>query len=332
MAEPSAAHITEGAAVPVEPEAPKRRPWVSFALRIAISLGLLAFLLRRYGGGAILNLLGRERPAYFAAAVVLYVAGQVMSAWRWQLVAALVWIRGPFREFCAYYFIGMFTNLFIPGLVGGDATRALYLGRRHGHLGAAVASAIADRVIGLLAAFWFAAVAAYLVKDLTSIVTRPVILIGVAAFIAYLAMPLLARLFNLIPHRLARFAKLVVVYMHHPIAIVPALALSLILQASLVVCQYLLALGLGLTIPFSFFMLCVLIANVVASAPITLNGLGLREGTYLVLFEMAGLGRADAVALGLLWFAVMMVGGLAGAVPFVATRLPAPNRATTDRR
>ena len=107
-----------------------------------------------------------------------------------------------------------------------------------------------------------------------------------------------------------------------PAALLPAIALSIVLQIGLAVCQYILAAGLGLAVPLSLFILCVPIANVFASLPLTLNGLGIRESAYLVLFGMAGMRKEDAIALGLLWFAATMVGGLTGAIAFVTT--PAP--------
>jgi hypothetical protein len=56
---------------------------------------------------------------------------------------------------------------------------------------------------------------------------------------------------------------------------------------------------------------------------LTLNGLGIRESAYLLLFGMAGMRNEDAIALGLLWFAATVVGGLTGAIAFVTT--PAPS-------
>jgi hypothetical protein len=50
--------------------------------------------------------------------------------------------------------------------------------------------------------------------------------------------------------------------------------------------------------------------------------LGIRESAYLVLFGMAGMRKEDAIALGLLWFAATIIGGLTGVIAFVST--PAP--------
>jgi uncharacterized membrane protein YbhN (UPF0104 family) len=108
-------------------------------------------------------------------------------------------------------------------------------------------------------------------------------------------------------------------YLHHPVTLTLPIAISIVLQVSLAVCQYLLAAGLGIAVPLSLFILCVPIANVFASLPLTLNGLGIRESAYLVLFGMAGMRKEDAIALGLLWFAATMIGGLTGAIAFVMT-------------
>ncbi len=193
-------------------------PYLGFAIRAAVGVAVIVFLIRKAGGRTIVSLLMRERPAYFATAIALYLAGQMMSAYRWQLLAAIVGIRGRFRQFLAYYFIGVFTNLFLPGMVGGDAARAIYLGREHDRMGHAVASTVADRLIGLMALFWFAATVVWALNGgiLPASVTRPVMLLGLAGFAAYLAAPLIARAEHLLPHRLARPMGLVTPYLHRP--------------------------------------------------------------------------------------------------------------------
>src|SRR5215472_12861131 len=114
-------------------EVPRKRlrAWLMFAIKLAAGIGLVAFLLWHYDLRSAFRLMRRERPAFFCATVALYVAGQSMSALRWKLLASLNGFAGRYSEFLSYYFIGMFTNVFVPGLVGGDALRALYLGRRH---------------------------------------------------------------------------------------------------------------------------------------------------------------------------------------------------------
>jgi uncharacterized membrane protein YbhN (UPF0104 family) len=307
-----------------EAPAPAAHPYRAFALRIGLGIGIVGFLLWRYDARPALRTLAHERMLYFGATVALYLVAQSISAWRWQLLAAVLNVRASVFECVRYYFICMFTNVFVPGLMGGDAARAFYLGRRSGKIGEAIASVVADRGYGLLSLLWFAALIALTMNHgtLTPEVIRPVVAIGLVAGAAYLASPLLARLIHLTPRPLRRALGIVAPYLHRPAAVFPAIVLSMVLQGLLAVCQYVLALGLGLHLSLSIFLLIVPISGVLASLPLTLNGLGLRETAYLFLFGMAGVSRDDAIALGLLYFAATMVGGLCGGIAFVTTAVP----------
>jgi glycosyltransferase 2 family protein len=320
--------VNESRAVSQSPsteQAAPARPYRAFATRAGLGVAIVAVLLWRYDARPILRILSRERPAYFAAVVLLYVAGQAMCAYRWQLLAALLKVHGRYIEFLAYLFVGIFTNLFVPGLLAGDAARSVYLGRRHGRMGEAIASVVADRGVGLIGLFWLAAFAAIFLNfaPIPSSVVTPTVIVGAIALAGFLAAPLVARLIHLMPRPIRRAGGIVAPYLHHPAALIPAIALSIVLQITLALGQYILAVGLGLTVPLSLFILCVPIANVFASLPLTLNGLGIRESAYLLLFGMAGVRKEDAIALGLLWFAVTLVGGLSGSIAFVTTPTPA---------
>jgi uncharacterized membrane protein YbhN (UPF0104 family) len=316
----------DAVATDAPPTDSRRRAIGGFALRAAIGLALAGFILWRYGRGSIARALHDEDPRYFWSAVLLFVAGQAMSAYRWQIVARLVGLGGRFKEYFSFYFVGMFTNLFVPGLIGGDAARAFYLARKnrdvpHGSARAA-ASVMADRLLGLAALFWVAAISAVILgrEILTREVVVPVLIVAAVSVAGYLTLPLIAQGVDLLPSRIAEFARVMVPSMERPVRLIPALTLSIVLQVSLVFCQYLIALGLGLQIPLLVFFLCVPLSNFFASIPITLNGLGLREGSYLFLFKMAGVGSSEAVTLSLLYFAATMVGGLTGVVGLLMAR------------
>jgi uncharacterized membrane protein YbhN (UPF0104 family) len=308
--------------------APNRRsPYLAFATRAGVGLLVIGFLLWKFDARPVLRILGRENLEYFVATVAIYLAGQVMSAWRWQLLATVVGVRARFRDFLGYYFVGLFTNLFVPGLLGGDALRAVYLGRRTHRLGEAVASVVADRGTGLIALFWLAALMALLIPSaLAAPIIKAIVLTGAAALAIVLLAPLGAKMLPHLPRLLRRGLGVVHPYLHRPLSMLPGFSLSFLLQISLGLAQWILARGLGLPQPLAVFLLCVPIANVAAGLPITLNGLGIRETAYLVLFGMAGMARDDAIALGLLWFAATMLGSLTGAIAFVLTDFPEKQR------
>ncbi len=255
------------------------------------------------------------------AAVAIYLSTLALSAYRWQLLAKTLELNAHFREFLALRFLATFTNTVIPGVLGGDAVRAVYLGWRHNRLADAFASVIADRIVGLIGLIWLAAFVAVFLNDfsLPLVVTLPPIVIGGVALAGLIASPLIIRIVQKMPPGLKRYERAIVKYLQRPQELVPALVLSMILQSALAVCQYLLAQGIGLNAPLKLFLFCVPVAGVFASLPLTVNGLGVREGAYLILFGMAGIDRTNAIALGLLWFVSTTLGALPGLLAFAVT-------------
>ena len=73
---------------------------------------------------AIVSRLTTVRLEYVAVGVLLYVGGQALSTWKWRLLLARVGLAAVrYPRLLAFYFIGMFFNLFLPTMVGGDAPR-----------------------------------------------------------------------------------------------------------------------------------------------------------------------------------------------------------------
>src|SRR5438132_4025395 len=215
----------------------KGRPVLGFAARAGAGLLIVALLLRHYDARPVLHQLARERPAFFLAVVGIYVAGQVMSAWRWSLLGAILKIPAPFIDYLKYAFIGMFTNVFVPGLVGGDALRAVYLGRRHQRMADAIASVAADRIVGLIGLFWLAAAAAAAMSvRLPRTVTLPTIAVGAISLAGFVALPLIGALAARMQTRIAAAATTIAPYLDRPLAMMPAVGLSIVLQLSLATC------------------------------------------------------------------------------------------------
>ena len=94
-----------------------------------VGLAIVTFLVWHYDARSVLRLLAREQPGYFAAAIGVYLSTQVISAYRWRLLAAILQLNASFADFLAFRFIATFANTIVPGVVGGDALRAIYLGR-----------------------------------------------------------------------------------------------------------------------------------------------------------------------------------------------------------
>jgi uncharacterized membrane protein YbhN (UPF0104 family) len=90
--------------------------------------------------------------------------------------------------------------------------------------------------------------------------------------------------------------------------------LSLIIQGLSVVVVWLLAQGLGITAPFSPYLVFVPLINLSIMIPLTINGFGLREYLYTIFFNELGVMPETAVALGLLSAFILALIALPGGV------------------
>ena len=82
--------------------------------------------------------------------------------------------------------------------------------------------------------------------------------------------------------------------------------------------------ALGLDVPFSFCIIVYPLVGTFSAIPISLNGLGLREGGYLYLLAVIGIGSEKGVAFGLLLFLIVALDSLIGGVLFLLQRQPRP--------
>jgi hypothetical protein len=110
-------------------------------------------------------------------------------------------------------------------------------------------------------------------------------------------------------------------------ALAAVLAVSLVVQALRTVVHYQVARAMGLPIPAIYFFLFVPVIAIFIALPISIGGLGVREGLGIYLFRKAvpAVTSEQAFMMGLLAYLVGVVVSLAGGVIYL-TRGAAPGR------
>jgi uncharacterized protein (TIRG00374 family) len=125
---------------------------------VVIAFGLLGFTIWKNRGPLKAVLTGPIDGRLFLAAFLVYMTAMVCTFMRWHVLVRALDI--PFRMLDAFRlgFIGGLFNLVIPGGVGGDLVKAVYLCREQAKKAQAIASMVIDRILGLLGLFLLAAV------------------------------------------------------------------------------------------------------------------------------------------------------------------------------
>jgi hypothetical protein len=283
--------------------------------KVAFSAVVLAVLIRRIEPDAMRAALGSVRPEMFLFALGCYVTGHLLSARKWLLIGRALGFRRPYREYARFYFIGMFVNLLGPSTVGGDLTRAVSLGNGE-RRALAVASVLFDRASGLVVLVTIGLVGLvafpyYPLPPLLGVLAAGIV---VVLGVSWWVIPRAARMLLPGGHRLQQLIQDDL----HPIWSHPSLLATVAVTAAAfhmteVSAQYLLARALGHPVPFSYcLILHPAVTVLTAAVPVSVAGLGVREGGYVFFLRHLGVPEASALAFGLLWSAMIVTGALSG--------------------
>ena len=294
------------------------RDLARWALRLAVSLGLLAYVFSDLRWGALLRAVQGVRLSLVAAGLGLYLLGQAGSAMRWMLLGRSVGLQRSLGAYLRFYFIGMFFNLFGPSTVGGDVVRGLYLGDGR-RLGLALNSVLFDRLSGLalLMALGAGALLVFPYR-LPWVLETATITSGFALVIGWWTCP---RLVRLLPagNRLRRLVEvdLAPFWRDRRLLLVVSVS-SVVFHLSQVGVQWLLARAVGVAVPFAYCLVFHPLLSVMIALPVSLGGFGVREGGYVYFLARIRVEDSLAVTIGLVWWAVTMLAGLLGGTLFLA--------------
>jgi hypothetical protein len=89
---------------------------------------------------------------------------------------------------------------------------------------------------------------------------------------------------------------------------------SLLYQFLAVVLHYVFMRALGLRVGFGYAAIFVPILSLAASMPVSINGLGVREGGYAFFLGKLGIAPSEAVSVGLLSLAMLLLSAAWGAL------------------
>jgi len=229
--------------------------------------------------------------------------------------------------------VGAFYNVVLPGVTGGDAIRIGRCTRQTKcALGTATASVLVERISGLFA-LWGIALLVYLFSPETMsslLATGETALVKVVAavgIILMVAMVLARRLWlRWLPNentgRVWRFVRSVIQALGilRGWTLGATFALSTLFQVADILVTFLLSRAIGLSVPLVAFFAIVPLVYLAVALPISLGGLGVREGMLAFLLARFDVAPSDAVALSfLVYLNHVMIGSLGGGVQLVET-------------
>lgn len=302
--------------------------------KVVVSVVLFWWLFHRLQWSTIGPTLGHAKPEWIAAAAGLLLASHVLASYQWGRLLKAAGIGLPFWKVVAYYHVGLFFNNFLPANVGGDMARTLDAARSGSSRATALSTVLLDRIIGTVALGGIAVLTTlpaidhfHLVAAYSGVVAFFVIsVVMLRAILEPRVLAVLERLLRRVGlARLAptldELAERMAAFRGQRRLLLELFAVAVLVQVMRIGVHVLFAQALGLHVETAYFFLFVPLLAVIVSLPISLNGIGVREGAGMLLFGLVGLDRTHAFALQFGTYLVAVGVSLLGGLVFLA-RIP----------
>lgn len=285
-----------------------------FALKLLVSALSLYLVFLKADIHQIISMLRKIGPAAFLLASLLYIASICGAALRWKL---LLPDKFRFRRLFSLYMIGSFFSSFLPGAIGGDVVKAYYLNKDAKKLSLTLGSVFMDRYLGYVS-LMIIGMAAYpfalpFFGESGYKWTMPAIFIAfVIGSVLFFGLKL-GRRFKTV----SEFYEYFVLLKARKDVIAKAIVISLGIQTMGFIAVAVLASAMGEKIPVLLLFVVLPIIITITSLPISISGLGVREGSFVVLLGLIGIPPAVATSLSLAWFFSTFVGSVPGLIAYI---------------
>jgi uncharacterized protein (TIRG00374 family) len=314
-------------------------------VKILLSIALFVYVVAKISPGDIWATLRPAQPMVLTAAALLFLASNLLGSWLWGRLLRVQGVVLPYRKAAAYYFVGLFFNNFFPSNIGGDIARISEASKHSGEVGPAFSATLMDRLLGFLAIALVAVLASFMTLDRFHLYAIYMAIsiaftVGLGLFAAIYHRGILELVewpFRLVgAHGAADRISSVMDDLHgfrsHPGALLLTFAATILVQISRILVHALVGLAIGVRVAIGYYFLFVPVLGALVSLPISLNGLGIREGAGVVLFRMAGMTSEQAFTVPFLTYLISVLISLLGGLIFVSRPPRRALQALMERR
>jgi uncharacterized membrane protein YbhN (UPF0104 family) len=298
-------------------------------VRLFLGLVILAFVFVRLDLGAVAAVL--RKPVWWGVilACIAHSLATFLFAVRWRDLLLAVGVDRRVRDLAALVLVGFFYNMFLPTAIGGDVFRGYHVSRSDESLTTSYVVLIVERLLGLLTLAAVVALGAgYELavggSPLSAQVLGILVVAGTGAVVVGIGMlfwpwwPAPLAWLSRRGRRHERVASAVrsglEIFRRPNTPRARIMVISLVRQFAAILFYYGSAVAVGLDVGVVAFFLVVPASVVVSMLPVTINGLGLREGTLAGLLVLYGgdPGRVGAFLVISLFLATVfsLIGGV----------------------
>ncbi len=324
-----------------KPAGGKAKNIIFFVLRILLAVGIIAWMVGGHYKGVIEQLEGFN---YFWMLPIcfLYIFHLVTCAWRWRALLKVQNINITLWDALSLTMKGLFCGLAIPaGAIGGDLAKVSFIASRleKGRKFEGSFSVHIDRFTGMIALFSIAMVVIFFAWPILQQV-KGIMQVAVWALIFGCFAGLSAGVFMFFHDKLekikpiaffisiadkyskgmySRMSSALEIYRNsYKMIILCILASVIFIHLNMVVVVFMISKGVGVeNASVTTVLNAVTIGNTAGLLPITPSGVGARDEVIKTLLAAGGMTINDAIAIPILYTAVILLFNILGGLFFV---------------
>ncbi len=301
-----------------------RRQGFTLAVKLAVTIGLLALLAATSDWRRMLALANELSPTLLLVAVLLYLATLVLASFRWYLLMRRMHFSWGWSFYLMSFIKASFFNQALPTSIGGDGVRVIDCSRGERTTVEAFYGVFIDRIIGLAGLLVLNTSALVLARHLLPPQVHGPLLIVLLVLLLGVVSLLYIRKFRVFTVGRLGFLGTLSEHSFALASSVPFMAGQMVLSLSIHLLSmgmfFVLGQAIGFEYPLQVYLVLVPPVILLTILPISLAGWGIREGAMVGFFVLIGADRSQVLSFSLLSGLVALVASMPGLIIYLVQK------------
>ena len=278
--------------------------YIKIALKIIVSAVFLFWVIFKVDWLSVLKYLESIKWQYLFLYVVVILVGMIICAKKWKVLADYKEIKLGLFDFFKYYLAGTFINNFMPSFIGGDTFKAYETGKADGRYVEAASSVMMDRITGLFAATILSII--FTLLNLKNVLEdKALVVVNILVFASFAVDIFImlirnnrfwSRFKRFFPDKFTAFMIDLGSYSGPGGPIKKTILWGFAFDfVGIALANYILFYALGLHIGLFDYLSVIFIISIIASVPLSINNIGIKEWAYITFFGAFGLDPAAVI-------------------------------------
>lgn len=302
--------------------------FVKRIFQLIVSVGGFAYIFYKVPFSSVVDNWSLSMTPWILLMLVAANLIMLIQANRWKGLS----VQGPeipFKTYYAYTAMGYFFNNLLPTGFGGDAVKSLAFGKKFNQTSQSISAVLLSRIQGLLAMFLCFFMALPFALSKTEVPFAYTLLMTIAMLVCMVfvvlclfsdKVPVPAAILNKLTF-IPKMQKSLSIYRQYKKQVLLSSLDSLWLQLLTLFMAYAYFRAVGQEIDISILVAFTSITIVISMLPVSLNGIGVREGVQVALFTgILGIPAPIVLSAGLLGYIPLLFQALQGAVVLLSTK------------